>query len=116
MPVKQLDAPCWVLAHPDGALAGQWDERHFGDEDEAADVLECELDDEPALREVAPSELAAPCFIVVCDGCGKAYSSEDDGGRDHYSSRNDAIWQAGDTQFRDDGTTWCEDCRSWDED
>ena len=116
MPLKQLDEPCWIIANADGSRAGYWEERHFADEDEAAEVLDCERDDDPAeVAGLAPHQLAAPCHVIVCDGCGKGYSSEDGGGTDHFDSRTDAGWHSGDTKFRKDGTTWCEDCRSWDE-
>ncbi len=116
MPLKPQDAPCWMLAYPDGTRAGQWEERHFSDEDEAADTLDCEIGREPGPDDPAPRELAAPCFIVVCDGCGDPYKSDEFAGLiDHFASRADAGWHSGDTEFRDDGTTWCEDCRSWDD-
>ena len=116
MPLKPLDAPCWVIAYPDGTLAGQWDERHFADEDEAADVLDCERDAAPGLADVAPRKLPAACFTIVCNGCGEPYKSEPGAYPiDHFTSARDAAWHSGETEFRSDGTTWCEDCRSGDE-
>lgn len=112
MPLKQLDAPCWVIACPDGTLAGQWDEHHFSDEDEAADTLGCERDKDAAYPDdLAPHPLESACLVIVCDGCGKGYSSEDSGGTDHFISKRDAAWHSGDVEFRDDGTTWCEECQ-----
>lgn len=114
MPLKQLDDPCWVLAYPDGTPAGQWEERHFGDEDEASDLLECGREDDPGLAGVAPRMLAAPCLTIICNGCGESYRGwPDDHLIAHFTTRADAAWHSGDTEFRDDGTTWCEDCRSW---
>jgi hypothetical protein len=115
MPLKQLDAPCWVIACPDGTLAGQWDERHFSDEDEAADVLDCEAASERG--DLAPRELAAPCLTIVCDGCGEPHKAEPGAYLiDHFTGVVDAWAGASGIEFRRDGTTWCEDCRSSQED
>ena len=51
-------------------------------------------------------------FIVVCDGCGEEYGWEE-GSTDHFVGPSDAAWHSGDAEFRKDGTTWCENCRSW---
>lgn len=113
MPLKQQDVPCWVIAHPDGTLAGQWEERHFSDEDEAAEVLDCEREQDAGLATAAPRALSAPCLTIVCDGCGEPYRGwPDDHLIDHFTSAADASWHSGDTEFRADGTTWCENCRS----
>jgi hypothetical protein len=114
--LKQQDAPCWILAHPDGTPAGQWEERHFSDEDEAADVLDCEDADDPGFAGVAPRELAAPCLTIVCDGCGEPYRSEPGAHLiDHFADVVDAWAGASGVCFAKDGSTWCEDCRSEDE-
>ena len=117
MPLKPQGAPCWILAYPDGTPAGQWEERHFAGEDEAQDVLDCEDLDDAGLAGVAPRVLAAPCLTIVCDGCGEPYIGwPDDHLIDHFMTAADAAWHSGDTEFRKDGTTWCEDCRNWDDD
>jgi hypothetical protein len=109
--LKQQDAPCWILAHPDGTPAGQWEERHFSDEDEAADVLDCEDADDPGFAGVAPRELPAPCLTIVCDGCGEPYKNwPDDYLIGHFANPSDAWADASDVRFAKDGTTWCEDC------
>ena len=110
MSLKQLGEPCWIIASADGTPAGQWEERHFADEDEAADVLDCEL---PAdRRDLAPRELAAPCLTIVCDGCGKPYTAEPGSHLiDHFTGIADARNHSDGIEFRDDSTTWCEECQ-----
>jgi hypothetical protein len=112
MPLKQLDAPCAVIAGPDGTPAGQWEERHFSDEDEAADILDCEREGDPGLASVTPQVLASPCLTIVCDGCGEPYAAwPDDHMIAHFASRADAVRDADGIEFRADGTTRHEDCR-----
>jgi hypothetical protein len=112
MPIKPLDAPCWVIAYPDGTPAGQWDERHFADEDEAADTLECERPGDPGLASVTPQALASPCITIVCDGCKESCSTwPEDHLIAHFTSKADAVQGADGIEFRADGTTRHEDCR-----
>lgn len=117
MPLKQQDAPCWVITYPDGTPAAQWEEEHFTDEDEAAGTIGCEgITRAPGEGSPGPRQLSAPCLTIVCDGCGDPYTAEP-GGRliDHFTDAADARDHAGEVEFRDDGTTWCEDCHSGDE-
>ena len=109
MTIHQLKERCWELQPPTD------DERHPHYDTEASaleGLREDRENDEQPYADTKPAHLAAPCWVVQCDGeCEVVLDTEDEGYTFHHDTRAEAEQTAAGYRwaFSEDGRVFCEE-------